>query len=130
MNSGRSGFGVAVLLVGQVQDFFWRSINSRPRRPFVPGRNLPSSGDRPPGHAGPRLYDRARLSAWTPIAALNFREDPTCSNRAVRELAAKKHRAVQEQMFLLEMMEGELALLISICRGQDDTCPILKHLEQ
>lgn len=61
---------------------------------------------------------------------LSFREDPADSNRAVRELAMKKHRAVQEQMALLEKMEGELALLISICRGQGDTCPILEHLEQ
>ena len=60
---------------------------------------------------------------------LRFREDPTGSSRDVRELAARKHQAVREQMELLQRMEAELDLLTSICRGDGDHCPILEHLE-
>lgn len=61
---------------------------------------------------------------------LRFREDPTGSSRAVRELAVRKHQAVREQMELLRRMEAELDLLTSICRGDSDQCPILDHLEE
>src|SRR5699024_1264225 len=61
---------------------------------------------------------------------LRFREDPTGSSRAVRELAACKHQAVREQMELLQRMEAELDLLTSICRGDGNHCPILEHLEE
>ena len=61
---------------------------------------------------------------------LRFREDPTGSSRAVRELAARKHQAVREQMELLQRMEAELDLLTSICRGDSDHCPILERLEE
>lgn len=61
---------------------------------------------------------------------LRFREDPTGSSRAVRELAVRKHKAVREQMGLLRRMEAELGLLTSICRGDSDHCPILDHLEE
>lgn len=61
---------------------------------------------------------------------LRFREDPTGSSRAVRELAARKHQVVREQIELLQRMEGELDLLTSICRGDSDRCPILDHLEE
>jgi len=61
---------------------------------------------------------------------LRFREDPTGSSQAVRELAARKHQAVREQMALIQRMEAELDLLTSICRGDGDHCPILEHLEE
>lgn len=60
---------------------------------------------------------------------LRFRENPTRSSRAVRELAANKHAHVKEQLALLQTVEAELALLLKICRGDSETCPILTTLD-
>lgn len=60
---------------------------------------------------------------------LGFREDPAGSCREVRQLAAAKHRWVQHRMAALGKMEAELALLLSICTGNQDGCPILEHLD-
>lgn len=59
---------------------------------------------------------------------VRFREDAAGSSTAVRELALEKHRAVCSQMETLRTMERELALLISICRGSSEACPILDRL--
>lgn len=61
---------------------------------------------------------------------LRFREDPAGSSHAVRELAAAKYQAVRDQMAVLRKVEAELNLLISLCRGDNEHCPILKHLDQ
>jgi DNA-binding transcriptional MerR regulator len=60
---------------------------------------------------------------------LRFRENPTKSSRGVREIAAKKHAHVKKQLALLHTVEAELALLLKICRGDSDTCPILTTLD-
>jgi MerR family copper efflux transcriptional regulator len=60
---------------------------------------------------------------------LRFRENPAKSSRGVREIAAKKHAHVKEQLALLHAVEAELALLLKICRGDSDTCPILTTLD-
>lgn len=60
---------------------------------------------------------------------LQFRENPAKSSRAVRALAAKKHDHVKEQLKLLHTVEAELTLLLEICRGDPDTCPILTTLD-
>lgn len=60
---------------------------------------------------------------------LKFREDPAGSSRAVRELAAKKHADVAEQLADLQAVENELALLLDICRGDAGCCPILQRLD-
>lgn len=60
---------------------------------------------------------------------LRFRENPAKSGRAVRELAAKKYEHVKEQLALLQSVEAELALLLNICCGDSDTCPILTTLD-
>jgi MerR family copper efflux transcriptional regulator len=60
---------------------------------------------------------------------LRFRENPAKSGRFVRELAANKYAHVKEQLELLKSMEAELALLLRICSGDADTCPILETLD-
>lgn len=60
---------------------------------------------------------------------LRFRENPAKSRRSVRELAAKKHAEVKQQIALLHTVEAELALLLEMCRGESDTCPILTKLD-
>ncbi len=61
---------------------------------------------------------------------LGFREDPAGSCREVRQLAASKHQWITHRMRDLERMEAELALLLSICTGDQDGCPILEHLNE
>lgn len=61
---------------------------------------------------------------------LRFREDPAGTCREVRELAAHKHSWVCERMDILEKMESELALLLSICSGDGKGCPIIDRLDQ
>lgn len=60
---------------------------------------------------------------------LRFRENPAKSSRAVRELAARKHADVLEQLELLHAVETELTLLLKICCGDSSTCPILTTLD-
>ncbi|MEX2497037.1 MAG: heavy metal-responsive transcriptional regulator [Woeseia sp.] len=60
---------------------------------------------------------------------LRFRENPVKSSRGVREIAATKHAQVKEQLALLHSVEAELDLLLQICRGDSDTCPILTTLD-
>lgn len=61
---------------------------------------------------------------------LGFREDPAGSCREVRQLAATKHQWVRQRKEALERMEAELALLLSICTGDQDGCPILEHFDE
>jgi DNA-binding transcriptional MerR regulator len=60
---------------------------------------------------------------------LRFRENPTRSGRAVRKLAAAKYEQLREKLESLQTMEAELALLLSLCRGEPGNCPILEQLE-
>jgi MerR family copper efflux transcriptional regulator len=60
---------------------------------------------------------------------LRFRENPAKSRRSVRELAAKKHAQVQQQIAVLHTIETELALLLDVCRGESKSCPILMTLD-
>jgi DNA-binding transcriptional MerR regulator len=102
---------------------------------------LPPPGRSPGGRRIYRERDLARLRFIRHAQAvgfsldeirdlLRFREVRAGSGRAVRELAGRKHQAVREQMELLQRMESELALLISICTGDRDACPILERLEK
>lgn len=61
---------------------------------------------------------------------LRFRENPTGTSGQVRQLAVHKHQLIRAQIELLQRMEGELALLIALCPGQGDDCPILDRFEQ
>ena len=60
---------------------------------------------------------------------LSFREDPAGSSQPVRELAARKHADVVEQLAELQAIENELALLLELCRGDPGNCPILNKLD-
>lgn len=60
---------------------------------------------------------------------LRFRENPAKSSHGVRKIAAKKHAQVKEQLALVHAVEAELALLLTICRGNSNTCPILTTLD-
>ena len=103
-------------------------------------RLLPAPGRTPGGKRTYRDRDIARLRFIQRAQSvgfsleeigklLRFRENPAKSSRAVREVAAKKHASVKEQLDLLRSIEAELALLLTICRGDSDSCPILTALD-
>jgi DNA-binding transcriptional MerR regulator len=93
--------------------------------------------------AGTRLYgekDLARLRfvkraqgigfSLDEIAKLlRFREQPTKCSDAVRTLAGRKYEHLRAQRREIQKMEQELRLLLSLCRGSADECPILQELE-
>ncbi|MGH8284755.1 MAG: heavy metal-responsive transcriptional regulator [Steroidobacteraceae bacterium] len=60
---------------------------------------------------------------------LKLRENPIKCSRAVRDLAQQKCLALEQQVRTLEQMRSELALLLNLCRGDEDNCPILQRLE-
>lgn len=99
----------------------------------------------PPARAsgGQRAYtgkDLARLRFVTRAQAigfslqeirqlLKFRENPVKCSKAVRTLALHKCEAVQTQRQMLEQMHRELTLLLNLCTGAADHCPILDKLD-
>lgn len=60
---------------------------------------------------------------------LRFRENPVRCSNAVRRLAARKCEALATQRATIEQIQGELALLLNLCTGARDHCPILDRLE-
>jgi len=60
---------------------------------------------------------------------LKLRERPQRCARTVRALAERKCQAMSTQIAALEQMRGELILLLNLCRGDTDECPILDRLD-
>lgn len=60
---------------------------------------------------------------------LKLRENPVKCSRAVRTLARKKCDYLQQQLRILKKMHGELALLLNLCSGDAQHCPILDKLD-
>lgn len=60
---------------------------------------------------------------------LRFRENPARSSKAVRKLAERKCDALSVQLKAIEHMQRELMLLLNLCSGTSDHCPILERLE-
>ncbi len=100
---------------------------------FKPGRST----------AGLRFYTERDLSSLHFIQrakSMNFsldeiaqllemRGDPQHVRDEVRELAGQKLAAVEEQLQQLDTLRRELALLVNLCRGTEDGCPIIEDLE-
>jgi DNA-binding transcriptional MerR regulator len=100
---------------------------------FKPGRST----------AGLRFYTERDLSSLHFIQrakSMNFsldeiaqllemRGDPQHARDEVRELAGQKLVAVEEQLQRLDTLRRELALLVNLCRGTEDGCPIIEDLE-
>lgn len=60
---------------------------------------------------------------------LKLRERPQRCGRTVRALAERKCQAMSRQIAALEQMRGELILLLNLCHGDTDECPILDRLD-
>ncbi len=61
---------------------------------------------------------------------LTMREDPQNARNEVRELTRSKLQQVEEQLGKLDTLRKELQLLINLCRGADDGCPIIDDIDQ
>jgi len=93
--------------------------------------------------AGVRFYTRKDLSVLHFIQRaksmkftldeiaklLEMRADPQHAREEVRELAHLKLEAVTAQLEELETLRKELTLLVNLCRGAEDGCPIIEDLE-
>jgi len=60
---------------------------------------------------------------------LEMRSDPQHARDEVRELTRRKLEAVENQLQELTTLRGELTLLVNLCRGAQDGCPIIEDLE-
>ncbi|HFD80540.1 MAG TPA: heavy metal-responsive transcriptional regulator [Gammaproteobacteria bacterium] len=92
---------------------------------------------------GVRLYsdrDLSRLRFIRRAQSMNFslaeiadllqmREDPQHARNDIRELTQRKLEAVEAQLAELDTLRRELQLLVNLCRGAADGCPIIEDLE-
>ncbi len=93
--------------------------------------------------AGIRLYserDLSRLRFIQRAQKMNFsleeigqllqmREDPQHARDAVRRLAAHKLLEVEARVQELTLLRNELTLLINLCHGSSEGCPIIEEME-
>ena len=100
----------------------------------------------PPIHrasSGMRTYDDRDLSRLRFIQrakSMNFsleeigkllemREGPQTARDEVRTLTTRKLAEVEDHLAGLETLRNELQLLVNLCQGSTDGCPIIEELE-
>ena len=93
--------------------------------------------------SGIRQYDEkdiSRLNYIKRAQAMNFsldeikklltmREDPQHAKVSVRQLTADKLKDVEKQIKELTTLQNELTLLLNLCRGSEDGCPIIEDID-
>ena len=60
---------------------------------------------------------------------LQMREDPQHARDGVRALTQKKLTEVESHLADLQFLRNELQLLINLCQGSTNGCPIIEELE-
>ena len=60
---------------------------------------------------------------------LSMREDPQHARDEVRQLTAQKLEETQVHLTELTTLRNELQLLLNLCRGSKDGCPIIEGIE-
>lgn len=60
---------------------------------------------------------------------LRMREAPQTVKDSIRKLTAEKLAIVEEQVDELTTLKTELTLLLNLCKGSEDGCPIIENLE-
>ena len=61
---------------------------------------------------------------------LKMRENPQMVRNEVRQLTADKLLEVDEHLQSLTTLKKELQLLLNLCRGAKDGCPIIEELDE
>lgn len=93
---------------------------------------------------GRRRYgeaDLARLRFIQRAQAMNFslaeiggllalREHPPTARADARRVTAEKLAAVEARQKSLRLLRNELKLLLNLCAGADEGCPILESMDQ
>ncbi len=94
--------------------------------------------------SGIRLYtdiDLSRLRFILRAKAMNFtldeisdllqmRENPARAKKSVRELTQNKLNEVECHLKTLSTLRNELTLLVNLCTGSGDSCPIIDDIDQ
>ncbi len=61
---------------------------------------------------------------------LKMREDPQQARDEVRQLTEEKLAEVDEYLAALTTLRNELQLLLNLCRGSKDGCPIIEGIDE
>ncbi len=60
---------------------------------------------------------------------LGFRDAPQQTKPEVRELVGEKLADIEEHLLELKTLRDELKLLVNLCAGSEDGCPIIEGLD-
>lgn len=60
---------------------------------------------------------------------LAMRENPQHAKGSVRQLTADKLMDIENQLTDLGTLRNELQLLLNLCRGSEDGCPIIEDMD-
>jgi len=61
---------------------------------------------------------------------LDMRNNPLQARNEIRLLTQKKLEQVEEHLQALTTLRDELTLLLNLCRGSEEGCPIIEGLEE
>ena len=61
---------------------------------------------------------------------LDMRNNPLQARNEIRLLTRKKLEQVEEHLQALTTLRDELTLLLNLCRGSEEGCPIIEGLEE
>ena len=125
--------------IGEISSMLGLSIDTL--RYYEDIRLLPHVARNP---SGLRVYndkDVARLKFIRRAQTINFtlkeigqllkmREDPQHARNEVRELTRHKLSAIEERLDELNILRKELQLLVNLCEGSEDGCPIIEEINQ
>lgn len=93
--------------------------------------------------SGIRQYDEkdiSRLNFIKRAQRMNFslveikellimREDPQHAKVSIRQLTAEKLKDVEKQIEELTTLQNEMTLLLNLCLGSEDRCPIIENID-
>ncbi len=60
---------------------------------------------------------------------LGMREDPRQTKDSVRQLTADKLKDIENQLDDLITLRNELQLLLGLCKGSEEGCPIIESID-
>jgi len=61
---------------------------------------------------------------------LSMRKDPQHAKNSVRQLTADKLKDIESQVTELTTLQNELRLLLNLCRGSEEGCPIIDGISE
>ncbi len=61
---------------------------------------------------------------------LEMRSAPQTAKDSIRKLTAHKLSAIEDQVNELTTLKNELTLLLNLCRGSENGCPIIEDLDK